>query len=65
VHFVAGDLYVLVAIVAWAFYSWQLARPPANMRAPLRPDWDWAGFLLLQTLFGCSGRGSRPWAKRS
>jgi drug/metabolite transporter (DMT)-like permease len=55
VHFVVGDLYVLVAVVAWAFYSWLLARPPASMRAPQRPDWDWAGFLLIQTLFGLSG----------
>ncbi|HEX6706787.1 MAG TPA: DMT family transporter [Albitalea sp.] len=58
VHFVTGDLYVLVAIVAWAFYSWQLARPPAHMREPQRPDWDWAGFLLLQTLFGLLGSGA-------
>ena len=58
VHFVAGDLYVLIAIIAWAFYSWMLARPPASMRAPDRPDWDWAGFLLLQTLFGLLGAGA-------
>ncbi len=52
VHFVTGDLYILVAIVCWAFYSWQLARPPARLRAPERPAWDWAEFMLLQTLFG-------------
>jgi drug/metabolite transporter (DMT)-like permease len=55
---VVGDLYVLVAVVAWAFYSWMLARPPASMRAPQRPDWDWAGFLLIQTLFGLMGAGA-------
>ena len=44
VRFVHGDVYILVAVVAWAFYSWLLARPPESMRAPQRPDWDWAGF---------------------
>jgi drug/metabolite transporter (DMT)-like permease len=58
IQFVVGDLYVLVAVIAWAFYSWLLARPPASMRAPQRPDWDWAAFLLLQTLFGLLGAGA-------
>lgn len=58
VQFVRGDLYVLVAIIAWAFYSWLLARPPVSMRAPQRPDWDWAGMLLLQVLFGLAGAGA-------
>ncbi|CAD5374816.1 DMT family transporter [Rubrivivax sp. A210] len=57
VHFVAGDLYVLAAIIGWAFYSWLLARPPAHMRGAQRPDWDWAGLLLVQTLFGLLGAG--------
>ena len=52
VRFVPGDLYILLAVIGWAFYSWLLARPPAHMRRPLRPDWDWAGFLLVQALFG-------------
>ncbi len=52
VRFVPGDLFILLAIVGWAFYSWLLARPPAHMRGDQRPDWDWAGFLLVQTLFG-------------
>ena len=61
VHFVRGDLYVVVATAAWALYSWRLARPPASMRAANGPrivesegarDWNWAEFLLLQTLFG-------------
>jgi drug/metabolite transporter (DMT)-like permease len=55
VQFVAGDLYMLVAIVAWAFYSWMLARPPRSMRAPERPDWNWAAFMLVQVLFGLLG----------
>lgn len=53
VRFVPGDFYILAAIIGWAFYSWLLARPPAHMRGAQRPDWDWAGFLLIQVLFGC------------
>lgn len=52
VRFVAGDLLMLLASVIWAVYSWWLARPPASMRAPQRPDWDWAEFLVVQMLFG-------------
>ena len=52
VHFVAGDLYILIAVIGWAFYSWLLARPPAHMRSDARPDWNWAGMLLVQALFG-------------
>jgi drug/metabolite transporter (DMT)-like permease len=63
VTFVAGDLYVLIAIVAWAFYSWMLARPPASMRAPARPAWNWAEFLLLQVLFGLLGAGAAAGAE--
>jgi len=57
VHFVVGDLYVLVAIIAWAFYSWLLVRPSESMRGSARPDWNWAEFLLVQTLFGLLGAG--------
>jgi drug/metabolite transporter (DMT)-like permease len=63
IEFVAGDLYVLVAIIAWAFYSWMLARPPASMRAPERPAWNWAEFLLVQTLFGLLGAGAAAGAE--
>lgn len=56
VRFVAGDLYIVAAIVGWAFYSWLLARPPALMRGALRPGpddgWDWAGLLLVQCVLG-------------
>ena len=52
VRFVPGDLYILLAVIGWAFYSWLLARPPAHMRGDQRPDWDWAGFLLVQAVFG-------------
>ena len=48
VRFVVGDLYVLVATAAWAWYSWLLARTggPAGVRD------DWASFLMAQLVFG-------------
>ena len=57
VRFVRGDFYILAAIIAWAFYSWLLARPPASMRVPQRPGWNWAEFLGVQMLFGLMGSG--------
>ena len=57
VHFAIGDLYILVAVLAWAVYSWLLARPPASMRAPVRPAWGWDEFLFVQILFGLVGAG--------
>jgi drug/metabolite transporter (DMT)-like permease len=55
VRFVPGDLYIIAAAIGWAFYSWLLARPPAHMRGDQRPDWDWAGMLLVQMVFGIAG----------
>ncbi len=52
VQFVIGDLYMLLAVIGWAVYSWLLARPPASLRAPRRADWDRAAFLFVQALFG-------------
>ena len=48
VTLVPGDLYMLAATVAWAVYSWLLARTtePAAVRG------DWAAFLLAQITFG-------------
>jgi drug/metabolite transporter (DMT)-like permease len=57
VQFVIGDLYMLIAVMGWAVYSWLLVRPPASMRAPQRPDWDWAAFLFVQALFGLIAAG--------
>jgi drug/metabolite transporter (DMT)-like permease len=57
VRFVPGDGYILLAVIGWAFYSWLLARPPAHMQGAERPDWDWAGLLLVQTLFGLAAAG--------
>jgi drug/metabolite transporter (DMT)-like permease len=58
VQFLIGDLYMLIAVIGWAVYSWLLVRPPASMRAPQRPDWDWAAFLFVQALFGLIAAGS-------
>jgi drug/metabolite transporter (DMT)-like permease len=62
VQWVAGDLYVLVAAIAWAFYSWLLARPPAHMQGSAAPriataggaerGWDWSEMLAAQVAFG-------------
>ena len=57
VQFVIGDAYMLMAVIGWAVYSWLLVRPPASMRAPQRPDWDWAEFLFVQALFGLIAAG--------
>ena len=45
---VPGDLFMLLATVAWAFYSWLLMRTqePAGIRS------DWAAFLVAQLAFG-------------
>ncbi len=46
---VPGDLYMMAASMAWAYYSWLLARPTpesASIRA------HWARFLLAQMVFG-------------
>jgi drug/metabolite transporter (DMT)-like permease len=50
VRLVPGDFYVLLATMAWAFYSWLLVRPgdPAAIRG------DWAAFLMAQMVFGLS-----------
>ena len=52
VRLVAGDLWMLLATIAWAFYSWLLARPPRSMLGEQRPDWNWAEFLMVQIAFG-------------
>lgn len=54
---VPGDLWILLAALSWAFYSWQLARPPAALAGPSRPAWDWAEALLVQVLFGLAWAG--------
>ena len=61
VHLVIGDLYVLIAAVSWAIYSWLLAQPPAWLKPPSRATldaWGWAGLLLVQMLFGLLAAGA-------
>lgn len=62
VQLVPGDLFIVAAVIGWSFYSWLLARPPAHMQGARRPSadegWDWAGLLLIQTLFGLLAAGS-------
>ena len=65
IRFVEGDLYILAATICWAFYSWLLARPPRSMQAPQRPAWDWAGFLLLQAIFGLVPAGLAAGAEQA
>lgn len=58
VRLVPGDLLMLLAILCWAVYSWQLARPAPSLAGEQRPDWDWAEFLLAQVLFGVLWAGA-------
>ena len=39
-HWVPGDLYMIAATIAWAFYSWMLIRS------------NWSAFLMAQIGFG-------------
>lgn len=50
---VPGDLFMLLATIAWAFYSWLLVttREPAQLRG------DWAAFLMAQLVFGLGWSG--------
>lgn len=45
---VAGDLYMILATIAWSFYSWLLMQQ--NDVPALRADW--AAFLLAQVAYG-------------
>lgn len=60
VQFVVGDLFMVVAVIGWALYSWLLVRAPAWLRPPPRETiarWGWAGFLWVQCLFGLVAGG--------
>jgi drug/metabolite transporter (DMT)-like permease len=59
---VPGDVYMILATIAWSFYSWLLTQPkdPPALRA------DWAGFLLAQVVYGVLWSGafaSAEWAR--
>ncbi|MES2974022.1 MAG: DMT family transporter [Pseudomonadota bacterium] len=51
---VPGDLFVLLATAAWAYYSWLLTRrdEPEAIRN------DWAAFLLAQVVYGLVWSGA-------
>jgi drug/metabolite transporter (DMT)-like permease len=51
---VPGDLYMMLATISWAFYSWMLARThePAAVRR------DWSAFLMAQLMFGVAWSGA-------
>jgi drug/metabolite transporter (DMT)-like permease len=51
---VTGDLYMILATIAWAFYSWMLMQP--KDRPALRADW--AAFLLAQVAYGVVWSGA-------
>jgi drug/metabolite transporter (DMT)-like permease len=56
---VAGDLYMILATIAWSFYSWMLLQQkdvPA-LRA------DWAAFLLAQVGYGVLWSGAMAGAE--
>jgi drug/metabolite transporter (DMT)-like permease len=54
VQLVPGDLYVLLATLSWAFYSWLLSQP----KEPKEIRQDWAAFLLAQIVFGLAWSGA-------
>jgi drug/metabolite transporter (DMT)-like permease len=51
---VAGDLFMILATIAWSIYSWLLIRSsePADIRA------NWASFLAAQVAFGVVWSGA-------
>jgi drug/metabolite transporter (DMT)-like permease len=51
---VAGDLFMILATIAWSFYSWMLLQP--DDAAPLRADW--AAFLAVQVGYGLLWSGA-------
>jgi drug/metabolite transporter (DMT)-like permease len=54
VHLVLGDVFVLVATLCWAWYSWLLShtQEPAEVRG------NWAFFLMAQMAFGLVWSGA-------
>ena len=46
---VVGDVYILLASMGWAYYSWMLVHPTAESTSIRK---DWAAFLLAQIVFG-------------
>ncbi len=61
VQLVIGDVYVLCATAAWAWYSWLLSQPkdPPDIRT------NWAQYLLAQMGFGLVWAGGFTWVEWS
>jgi drug/metabolite transporter (DMT)-like permease len=62
VRLVPGDVYMLLASAAWAYYSWMLVHPTSEPSA-IRSNWS--AFLLAQIAFGLVWSGlfaSGEWA---
>jgi drug/metabolite transporter (DMT)-like permease len=53
-HLVPGDLFIVLATIAWSFYSWLLMQP--KDAAAIRGNW--AAFLLAQVAFGLLWSGA-------
>ena len=51
---VPGDVYMILATIAWSFCSWLLMQPkdPEQLRA------DWAAFMLAQVVYGVLWSGA-------
>ena len=45
---VMGDLFIMLATILWACYSWMISRPGKSTER----QWPWAEFLLAQVLIG-------------
>ena len=50
---VPGDVCMILATIAWAFYSWMLV----GNTEPARVRQDWAAFLMAQMVFGLAWSG--------
>lgn len=48
-HWVIGDIYVLIAVLAWSWYSWLLSGTQAD---PPEIRGDWKYFLMAQIVMG-------------
>ena len=51
---VPGDMFMMLATISWAFYSWLLSRTSA----PVSIRGDWAAFLMAQMAFGLAWSGA-------
>lgn len=52
---VPGDIFMILATIAWSIYSWLLAQPNKDPEAIRR---DWSAFLLAQVTFGVIWSGA-------